>query len=70
MAFPVETADNLVAVEEEAIHQGATIALSAAQLQIGAAVNVQVAVQGFPLGSKDDDITNLVESLGRPPMPS
>ena len=47
----------------EAIHQGAAAALAAAQLQIGAAVNVQVAAWGFPLESKDDDIVDLVESF-------
>ena len=47
----------------EAIHQGAAAALAAAQLQIGAAVNVQVAACGFPLESKDDDIVDLVKSF-------
>ena len=38
------------------------MALAAAQLQIGAAVNVRVAEHGFPLESKDDDIVDLVKS--------
>ena len=46
------------------------MALVAAQLQIGAAVNIQVVEQGFPPGSKDDDIADLVESSSRPPTPS
>ena len=46
----------------KAVHQGAAMALATAQLQIGAAVNVRVTEQGFPLGSKDDDIADLVES--------
>ena len=72
--FPM---DNLFTVEEsfralsaclramvtEAINQGATVALAAAQLPIGAAVNVQVAAWGFPLESKDDDIVDLVKSF-------
>jgi hypothetical protein len=43
---------------------------AAAQLQIGAVVNVWVAEQGFSLGLKDDDIADLVESSSRPPMSS
>ena len=39
------------------------MALAAAQLQIGAAVNVRVAEQGFLPGSMDDDITDLIESF-------
>ena len=41
--------------------------LAAAQLQIGAAVNVRVAEQEFSPGLKDDDITDLVESSSWPP---
>jgi len=37
--------------------------LAVAQLQIGAAVNVQVMERGFPLESKDDDIVDLAESF-------
>ena len=80
-AFPLETVDNLVTVEErlralpvrlramvtEGVCQGATTALAAAQLQIGAAVNVRVAEQEFSPGLKDDDITDLVESSSWPP---
>jgi hypothetical protein len=47
----------------EAISQGTTAALAAAQHQIGVAVNVQVVEQGFPPGSKDDDIDDLIESF-------
>ena len=72
--FPM---DNLFTVEEsfralsaclramvtEAINQGATVALAAAQLPIGAAVNIRVTEQGFPPKSKDDDIVDLVKSF-------
>ena len=51
----------------EAACQGAAMALAAAQIQIGVALNVQVAEQGFLLGSKDDDIVDLVKSLSWPP---
>ena len=44
----------------EAVRQGATAALAAAQLLIGTAVNIQVAEQDFLLESKDDDIIDLV----------
>ena len=54
----------------EAICQGASTMLAAAVNVLGAAVNVRVAEQGFPLGSKDDDIADLVESLSRSPTPS
>ena len=47
----------------KAVRQGAATALAAAQLQIGAVVNVQVAEQGFPSKSKDDDIVDLVKSF-------
>ena len=47
----------------KAILQGAAMALAAAQLQIGAAVNIRVAEQGFSLGSTDDDITDLIKSF-------
>jgi hypothetical protein len=39
------------------------VALAAAQLQIGATVNIRVVEQGFLLESKDDDIIDLVESF-------
>ena len=37
--------------------------LAAAQLQIGIAVNLEVAEQGFPPCSTDDDITDLIKSF-------
>jgi CTP:molybdopterin cytidylyltransferase MocA len=76
-AFLMETANNLVTTEEhlralsarlravvtEAIRQGAATVLAAAQLQIGAAVNVWLVEQGFPPGSTDNNITDLIESF-------
>ena len=53
----------LQAVVTEAVRQGATTALAAAQLQIGAVVNVRVAEQGFLMESKDDIIIDLVKSF-------
>ena len=47
----------------KAIRQGAATTLAAAQLQIGAVVNVRVAEQGFLLESKDDIIIDLVKSF-------
>ena len=47
----------------KAIHQGAAMALAAAQLQISVAVNVWVVEQGFPPGSIDDETTDLIESF-------
>ena len=47
----------------KAIHQAAAIALAAAQLQFGEAVNVWVVEQGFPPGSKDNEIDDPIESL-------
>jgi len=41
--------------------------LAAAQLYIGIAMNVRVVEQGFPSGSKDNDIVDLVESSSRLP---
>ena len=38
-------------------------ALAAAQLQFGEAMNVQVVEQGFPPGSDDNEIDDLIESL-------
>jgi hypothetical protein len=52
-----------VAVVSEAVHQAATTGLAAAQHQFGEAVNVQVVVQGFSLGSDDNGIDDLIESL-------
>ena len=57
-------------VVSEAICQAAATTLAAAQLQLGEAVNVQVVEQGFPPGSKDVDIADLVESSSWPPTPS
>ena len=37
--------------------------LAAAQLQIGAVVNIRVVEQGFSSGSKDNDIDDLIESF-------
>ena len=54
---------HLRAMVTEAIRQGAAMALVVAQLQIGTAVNVRVAEQGFPPESKDDDIVDLVKSF-------
>jgi hypothetical protein len=53
----------LQAMVTEAVCQGATVALAAAQLQISAAVNVRVAEQGFLSKSKDDDIVDLVKNF-------
>ena len=39
------------------------MALAAAQLQLGKAVNVRVVEQGFPPGSNDNEIDDLIESL-------
>jgi hypothetical protein len=47
----------------EVVHQGAATALAATQLQIGTTVNLEVAEQGFPPRSSDDDITYLIESF-------
>ena len=50
-------------VLSEAVHQAATMALAAAQLQFGEAVNVRVVEQGFPPGSDDNENDDLIESL-------
>jgi hypothetical protein len=47
----------------EAIRQAAAMALAAAQLQLGEAVNVQVVEQGFLPRSDDNEIDHLIESL-------
>ena len=47
----------------EAIRQAAATALAVAQLQFGEAVNVRVVEQGFPPGSDDNEIYDLIESL-------
>ena len=47
----------------ESIREAATTALVATQLQFGEAVNVQVVEQGFPPGSDDNEINDLIESL-------
>ena len=44
-------------------HQQATMALAAAQLQIGTAMNVWEVEQGFPLGSTNEAIVDLMESF-------
>ena len=73
----MEIADNLVTAEErlrallaylqamvtKAIRQGAATVLAATQLQIGIAVNVRVAEQGFPPGLMDDGIIDLIENF-------
>jgi hypothetical protein len=80
-AFPIEEVDNLFIVEEhlqalparlramvtEAICQGATMALVAAQLQIGTIVNLGVAEHGSLPHSTDDDIAYLIVSFEQPP---
>ena len=76
-AFPIGRVDNLLAAEEhlralpaqiramvtKAVRQGAAMALAAGQLQIGTAVNLGVAKQGFPPHSMDDDIADLIKSF-------
>ena len=47
----------------EAVHQGATTTLAVAQLHIVTAVNLEVAEQGFPPCSTNDDIAYLIESF-------
>ena len=47
----------------EGIRQGAATTLATALLQIGIAVNLGVAEQGFLSCSTDDDITYLIESF-------
>jgi hypothetical protein len=47
----------------EAIRQAAATALAAAHLQFGEAVNVRVVEQGFPPGSDNNEINDLIESL-------
>jgi hypothetical protein len=50
-------------VVSKVIHQAATTALAAAQLQFGKAVNVWVVEKGFALGSNHNEIDDLIESL-------
>ena len=47
----------------KAIRQAAAMALAAAQLQFGEAVNVRVVEQGFPPGLDDKEIADLIKSL-------
>ena len=47
----------------EAVHQAATTALAAAQLQFGEVVIVREVEQGFPTESNDNEIDDLIESL-------
>jgi ribosomal protein S3 len=50
-------------VVSKVIHQAATTALAAAQLQFGKAVNVWVVEKGFVLGSNHNEIDDLIENL-------
>ena len=47
----------------KAIRQGAATMLAMALLQIRTVVNVRVVEQGFPPGSTDDNITDLIKSF-------
>ena len=47
----------------KAIHQATAMAQATAQLQFGKVVNVRVVEQGFPSGSDDSEIDDLIESL-------
>ena len=50
-------------VVSQAVHQATVMELAVAQLQFGEAVNVRVVEQGFPLGSDDNEIDDLIVSL-------
>jgi hypothetical protein len=53
----------MAAVVFEVVRQGAATTLATAQLQFGKAMNVQVAEEGFPPGSDDNEIDDLIERL-------
>jgi hypothetical protein len=50
-------------VVSEAVRQAVATALAAAQLQFAEGVNVRVVEHGFPSGSDDNEIDDLINSL-------